>query len=181
PFSVLHHESLGVDHSLRFAPLQALFHILVSDTRLRQLLADLCWLSPPALSRFSGRIYRMIPWRDADGWHNDVHKTDHRLIALSLYLESPTPNGGELLIRRAGFRRSLHREPPHARGQLTVFRVAHDFEHKVARVRRGARTNFAGWYLAASHYPYRKQWLDRLYFKRPSKDESFARRWLSRS
>ena len=181
PFSALHHESLGVDHSLRFAPLQAMFHILISDTRLRQLLAGLCQLRTTALSKFSGRIYRMIPWRDADGWHNDVHKTDHRLIALSLYLESPTPKGGELLIRRAGFRRCLHREPPHSLGELTVFRVAHDFEHKVARVHRGARTNVAGWYLAAAHYPYREQWLDRLYFTRPSQDETFARRWLSRS
>ncbi len=180
PFAALNHESLGVDFSMRFAPLQALFHVLTSDMRLRQLLADLCGLRREELSRFSGRIYRMVPARDADLWHNDVHATDRRLIALSLYLEAPPPRGGALLMRRAGFRRPFVRDPAKPRGTLTVFRIAKDLEHKVGRVWWGARTNFAGWYLSAPAFAYRPRWLEHRWFGRSAHEEPWLRRLTAR-
>ncbi|MEM6730168.1 MAG: 2OG-Fe(II) oxygenase [Myxococcota bacterium] len=172
PFAALHHESLGRDYSMRFAPLQALFHILTSDQRFREMLGTLCGLKRSVLTRFSGRIYQMLPYRDADHWHNDVHVTDHRLLALSLFLEAPKPRGGSLVMRRAGFRRDFHREPALDRGGLCVFRIGDALEHKVARVWNGRRTNFAGWYLAAPSYPYRRAWLERSCF-----DSGAPSRW----
>lgn len=176
PFVPLNHESLGIDFSMRFAPLQALFHVLTSDLRLRQRLAQLCGLERHELARFSGRIYRMVPRRDADLWHNDVHAKDRRLIALSLYLEAPPPRGGTLLMRRAGFRRPFVRDVAKPRGTLTVFRIARDLEHKVGRVWSGARTNFAGWYLSSPGLAYRSRWLERPWFGRPSREEPWLRR-----
>ncbi|MEM6531112.1 MAG: hypothetical protein AAF654_00745 [Myxococcota bacterium] len=180
PFAALDHENLGVDYSLRFAPLQAMLHVLTSDRRLRALLADLCGLKRRELSRFSGRVYRMIPGRDADVWHNDVHITDRRLIALSLALEGKPPRGGDVVLRRAGFLRPFHRESAAPRGTLTLFRIAGDLEHKVTRVYAGARTNFAGWYLSRPAYPYWTDWLDRPWFGRPSRSEPLLRRMLAR-
>ncbi|MEO1171355.1 MAG: hypothetical protein AAFX94_04785 [Myxococcota bacterium] len=180
PFAALDHENLGVDYSLRFAPLQAMFHVLTSDRRLRGLLADLCGLKRRDFARFSGRVYRMIPGRDADLWHNDVHITDRRLIALSLSLETAAPVGGDVVLRRAGFLRRFHRERSAPCGTLTLFRIAADLEHKVTRVLRGARTNFAGWYLSRPGYPYWTDWLDRPWFGTPSRSESPIRRVLAR-
>ncbi|MEO0813593.1 MAG: 2OG-Fe(II) oxygenase, partial [Myxococcota bacterium] len=180
PFGAMNHESLGVDYSMRFSPLQALFHVLTSDQRLRATLATLCGVDQQTFSRFSGRIYRMVPSRDADVWHNDVHATDRRIIALSLYLESPAPRGGKLLMRRAGLRRPFAQDPPKPRGTLTVFRISHDLEHKVGRVWRGARTNFAGWYLSAPDFDYRGKWLDRPWVGGPGNSLPWLHRQFAR-
>jgi hypothetical protein len=163
PFRAMRHSSLGVDYTMDAAPTQALLHYLVGDRRFIALLERIAGVPPGTFVRFSGRVYRMLPGRDGDSYHSDVHLVDKRLVAISVSLEPEAPAGGELVMRRKSFLRPFVASRPAALGGVVMFRISRFLEHKVAAVTRGARTNLAGWLCPAPDYDY-SSWVDRPLF-----------------
>jgi len=96
----------------------------------------------------AGRIYRFAP---GEGhyvdWHNDIHATEKRLLAISINL-SPTPfEGGELVIREAKTNKVVFEYANSGLGDAVIFQVDRSLEHRVSPLRgNNARTAFAGWF-----------------------------------
>lgn len=163
PFEAMRHSSLGVDYTMDFPPTQAVLHAIVTDARIVGLVERIAGIDSGLLHHFSGRVYRMVPRRDADSYHNDVHRTDKRLVAVTVCLTSTPPVGGRVLLRRKGFLRPLGTSRPAALGEVVMFRISRKLEHRVESVRAHTRTNLAGWFCAAPQYPY-DRWVDRELF-----------------
>ena len=159
PFRGLFHDPLGVDYSMDFGPTQAVLHYLVTDRRIIDILELVTRLQPGTLNRFSGRVYRMIPSRDRDGYHNDVHLQDRRLMAISVSMTQTACDGGLLHLKRKGWRRPFLMSKPAALGEAIVFRISRWLMHKAGDVYGGTRTNLAGWFCAREGFDY-ERWLD---------------------
>ena len=99
-----------------------------------------------ALTWFVGRVYRMRPNIDhTDKWHDD--DADGRLIGMSLNLSPRGFEGGLFQMREAKSRRMLVEIANTGLGDAILFRLSHDFQHRVTEVRTGApKTAFAGWF-----------------------------------
>jgi hypothetical protein len=154
-------------------------HYLITDARLVALVEGVAGLRAGTVERFTGRVYQMVPRRDADGYHNDVHHKDLRLMAVSLSLAREPCRGGEVWVRRRGYWRPFHRAGPLALGGLTVFRISRALQHKIGRVTAGERTNLAGWYCPDPGFGY-AAWIDRPLFPARSPVVEWAHRALAR-
>jgi len=101
-----------------------------------------------AITRFEGRVYRMIPGTDHhDSWHDDAG--GHRLVGMSLNL-GPRPYMGGCFQLREKSEPTVRRELPNlVPGHAILFRISPALTHRVTRV-VGAepKTAFAGWFLS---------------------------------
>jgi hypothetical protein len=101
-----------------------------------------------AITRFEGRVYRMVPGTDHhDSWHDDAG--EHRLVGMSLNL-GPRPYAGGTFQIREKSERAVLRELPNTRpGDAILFRISDALTHRVTRVEGPEpKTAFAGWFLA---------------------------------
>ncbi len=101
-----------------------------------------------AITRFEGRVYRMIPGTDHhDSWHDDAG--EHRLVGMSLNLGSRPYEGGAFQLREKS-EPTIVRELPNTRpGDAILFRISPDLTHRVTPVAgTEPKTAFAGWFLA---------------------------------
>jgi len=160
PFVPMRHGSLGVDYNMRPGPTLAMLEYLVTDERIVHTVEDSIRVQRGSLDSFFGRVYKMLPKRDADGYHSDVDLKNRRVVAISVNLTSEPYRGGRVLMRRQGrWRRFLVSEQL-AFGEAAIFRLSSHLEHKVEKVHSGSRTNLAGWLCAEPGWDY-GDWISR--------------------
>jgi hypothetical protein len=101
-----------------------------------------------AMTRFDGRIYRMVVGRDHyDSWHNDIVPSECRLIGLSINLSPQPYSGGVFHLRDSASAELLRVMPNIIAGDAIVFRISDDLEHVVSPVEGPEpKTAFAGWF-----------------------------------
>ena len=94
---------------------------------------------------FEPVIYRMTPGH-SDQWHDDLPTGQERLVTFSLNMSADGYTGGTLDFAEAGSLTPLFTvENPEPGGAL-IFELSPSLVHRVAPVRSGARTVFAGWF-----------------------------------
>jgi hypothetical protein len=101
-----------------------------------------------AITRFEGRVYRMVPGTDHhDSWHDDAG--EGRLVGMSLNL-GPRPYMGGCFQLREKSERAVPRELPNIiPGNAILFRISPTLAHRVTPVEGiEAKTAFAGWFLS---------------------------------
>ena len=158
-FGAMYHDPLGIDYSMDFGPTQAMLHYLITDERLLATVERIANIPPCTLDRFTGRVYRMIKNRDRDGYHDDVHLLDRRLVAISVSMTREPCQGGALHLRRKRWLRPFHLSTQAELGEAVLFRISRHLQHKVGNVLAGSRTNLAGWYCARAGFDY-EAWVD---------------------
>ena len=101
-----------------------------------------------AITRFEGRVYRMVPGTDHyDSWHDDTGA--HRAVGMSLNLGDRPYQGGTFQLRENSDQTALRELPNTAPGDAILFRISPDLSHRVTRVMgTEPRTAFAGWFYA---------------------------------
>lgn len=175
PFHVQSHGVLGEDDNLNFTPIVVVLQYLLTDTSLLRNIEQIATLPKGSILRLISRVYRMRPHLDTDGWHNDVNPKQRRLLAFSLQLNTDTLIGGNLLLRRSGRRRHYYTTPNLRHGDMNVFRISSDLEHKVSSLKGCAnRIVYAGWFCAGNHFDY-PRWVGPPLFA----PESKVARWIN--
>jgi hypothetical protein len=144
PMKVEEHPGVGVELNHREGKTVARFDFLLSDRRVRELVARLS--RAPRVGSFFGRIYRMQSGgQHYDGWHDD--DKDSRVCALTVNVGEPH-RGGCLTMRRKGFEETVS-IPNTTPGDAVLFRIASQLEHRVTDVEGDApKTAYAGWFLS---------------------------------
>ncbi len=101
---------------------------------------------------FAGAVYRLVPGRHYDSWHDDVNPDD-RMIAMSLNFSSGVYSGGVLQIRDKKSQAIVHEVSNTGVGDAVIFRISRKIEHRVTRLEGTiARTAYAGWFQARPDY-----------------------------
>ncbi len=174
PFRPQGHGHLGEDDNLAFTPLLAILKFILTDASVLRKVERIVGLPCGTAKKLLGRIYRMRPNVDEDGWHNDVNPKQQRLVAMTVQLNEGKPEGGNLLLRRKGRRRHFYATPALELGGVNIFRISGDLQHKVSRLKGDCtRIVFAGWYCSSDGFDY-AEWVRRPLF---SKEPSWAQ-WL---
>ena len=140
------HEGLGRELILDDVRTLDLLHFVANTPAFLRLIRELT--GRHAITRFEGRVYRMIPGADHyDSWHDDA--ADHRLVGMSLNLGPRPYVGGTFQIREQGERTALHELPNTGPGDAILFRISDTLKHRVTPVEgTEPKTAFAGWFLA---------------------------------
>ncbi|MDA1183420.1 MAG: 2OG-Fe(II) oxygenase [Acidobacteria bacterium] len=101
-----------------------------------------------AITRFEGRVYRMIPGTDHfDSWHSDAGA--HRMVGMSVNLGPHPYEGGTLQLRTRGEHAVVRKLPNTVPGGAILFRISPVLSHRVTPVTgTEPKTAFAGWFLA---------------------------------
>lgn len=110
------------------------------------LLAEVSRITSRELTFFHGRVYRLAPGTDeGHDWHNDaVHG---RQVGVSINLTPGVFGGGELQFRAHDSRRPLGGVTNDGAGDLVMFRLGHDIQHRVLPVTGDVtRLAYAGWF-----------------------------------
>lgn len=101
------------------------------------------------ITRFDGRVYRMLPIADHyDSWHDDAASGD-RLVGMSVNLGRQY-SGGVFRLREDRSGKILSELPNTHPGDAIFFRICKGLSHIVTPVEGTApKTAFAGWFRAA--------------------------------
>src|SRR5262249_14127173 len=127
----------------------AWLHFLANDPLLLSLVQQITGCGP--LGSFGGVVYRLVPGRGYDAWHDDAQ--DGRTIAMSVNLSTGTFAGGVLQLRQKGSAHLLHEVANVGLGDATLFRIAPHLEHRVTDLEGTVpRTAFAGWFRPGPDY-----------------------------
>ena len=140
------HEGLAREVILDDVRTLDLLHFVANTPAFLTLIRDITGCH--AITRFEGRVYRMIPGTDHhDSWHDD--EGEHRLIGMSLNLGSRPYVGGTFQLREKSERAALRELPNTRPGDAILFRISDALTHRVTRVEgTEPKTAFAGWFLA---------------------------------
>jgi 2OG-Fe(II) oxygenase superfamily len=141
------HDGIGVEHVLDEDPALHMLFFLVNAPRFRDVIEAVTGCRP--LTRFNGRIYRMVPSRGHyDDWHNDV--SDERLVGMSVNLSPRGYTGGTFQLRQHATHIVLAELANTGFGDAILFRISSDLEHRVTDVEGAeAKVAFAGWFRRA--------------------------------
>jgi hypothetical protein len=101
----------------------------------------------PTLGNFRGRLHRTsaLPDQHID-WHSDAVET--RTVGISINLSTEQYSGGVLQIRNpdGAVAAEIGRADP---GDAFLFRIDHDWQHRLTPVESGSRTVGVGWFRTA--------------------------------
>jgi hypothetical protein len=104
-----------------------------------------------SITRFGGRVYRMVPGADHfDSWHADLGGAHRdRLVGMSINLGGAY-NGGLFRLRDETTGEIVREISNTGRGDAIFFRISETLKHMVTAVEGTApKTAFAGWFHAA--------------------------------
>jgi hypothetical protein len=103
-----------------------------------------------SITRFGGRVYRMVPGADHfDSWHSDLGADRDRLVGMSINL-GEAYDGGLFRLRDETTGAIVREISNTGRGDAIFFRISETLKHMVTAVQGTApRTAFAGWFHAA--------------------------------
>jgi hypothetical protein len=138
------HEGLWREVTLDDVRTLALLHFVANTPVFLGLVREIT--GSEAITRFEGRVYRMMPGADHyDSWHHDA--IAHRVVGMSLNL-GPTPYaGGTFQLRMEGEHAVRQELPNTGPGDAILFRISAALEHRVTPVLGNvAKTAFAGWF-----------------------------------
>ncbi len=145
-FHELVHKDIGPNLELCMDPNRALglLTFLTNSDALFRAVAAIAGCPP--ITRFSGRVYRLVPGSGhLDDWHDDV--VFQRLVGLTINLSEHPYAGGVLEIRGRGPSPTFERVPNVGPGDAILFRLGPDIEHRVSPMEgTAAKTAFAGWF-----------------------------------
>lgn len=139
------YEGIGREVILRDAVAFNLLHLVTNTPEFLGLVREMTGCD--AITRFEGRVYRMIPGTDHyDSWHSDA--LGGRLVGMSLNLGVRPCVGGALQLRQregTDILREIRNPVP---GDAVLFRISEELMHRVERVEgTEPRTAFAGWFV----------------------------------
>jgi len=140
------HDGLGREVILDDVRTIALLHFVANTPACLGLVREMTGCD--AITRFEGRVYRMMPGSDHyDSWHHDA--LAHRVVGMSLNLGPKPYEGGTFQLRREG-EDAMPRELPNTvAGDAILFRIAPALEHRVTPVLgTEPKTAFAGWFFS---------------------------------
>lgn len=140
------HEGLGREVILDDKRTIALLHFVANTPVFLGLVREITGCD--AITRFEGRVYRMMPGSDHyDSWHHDA--LAHRVVGMSLNLGSKPYAGGTFQLRKEGEHTISHELPNRVPGDAILFRISPALEHRVMPVRgTEPKTAFAGWFFS---------------------------------
>jgi hypothetical protein len=140
------HKNIGLESSLPQDVSLCTLHFLMNMPEFLRLIERVTLCGP--IGDFGGRIYRMNASEGHfDSWHSDASPELRRLLTLSLNLSQEAFAGGELEIRDKASKKIIHKIANTGFGDVIVFRISPNLEHRVAPVRGSApKTAFAGWF-----------------------------------
>lgn len=114
------------------------------------MLAAVSRLTSRDLTFFHGRVYRLAPGTDeGHDWHTDA--VYERQVGVSINLTPEAFSGGGLQFRDHMSRRPLGGVTNQGAGDLVMFRLGNDIEHRVLPVTGGVtRLAYAGWFYSGA-------------------------------
>ena len=125
------HEGLAREVILDDARTLDLLHFVENTPTFLALIRDATGCKE--VTRFEGRVYRMIPeTAHYDSWHDDWG--GHRVVGMSLNLGPKPYSGGTFQLRNDG-EQAVRRELPNTvPGDAILFRISPDLSHRVTPV-----------------------------------------------
>lgn len=133
----------SIDVCMEPNALSAMLELLCNDPVVLRAVEALTGCTP--LVRFDGFVYRLAPGTGHHhNWHNDV--LQGRRVAMSINLEAPPYEGGNLLIRSRQTECVLAEIENRGPGDAVLFRIDPALQHRATAVTRGTKTAFAGWF-----------------------------------
>jgi hypothetical protein len=138
---------VGADGRMEWHPLDSVLCFLFNEPRLFALVSSLSGCG--AVAGFTGKMRRVEPGKGGIAWHNDMHPTQKRLVALTLNL-SPAPyEGGDLQLAHAGDGAIFCQRGNPAAGDVLLFKIGPEYRHRSTPVLgRNPKWIFSGWFCA---------------------------------
>jgi hypothetical protein len=140
------HQGLGREMILEDVRTLALLHFVANTPAFLRLVRATTGCD--AITRFEGRVYRMMPAADHyDSWHHDA--ISHRIVGMSINLGPEPYAGGTFQLRKEGGHAVRLELPNTVTGDAILFRISPTLEHRVTPVRgTESKTAFAGWFVS---------------------------------
>lgn len=144
------HHGLAFELCMRANKTDRLLHFILNDEKLFQLIQKITGCGP--IGCFNGRVYRMVPGLGHyHEWHSDL--AHHRILGVSINLSPKVFQGGAFKLRNSKTRKSILEVVNTGFGDLLLFRLASDLEHRVSDIEgKAAKIAFAGWFSTRPKY-----------------------------